>query len=361
MNKCLYCSKPCGTTTIFCAECRASLLKRQHSQGTLEQASSSALTQAPRARRIAIPTQARKVLIVLVIVGTIVLLVEGILLLTTYALQQHSAPSSSTVAAAARGIAFSRQTGATAAPGMTNTPASSPASGSPTPGTGTGAGKSWLQLSSPHLEFQYTQGRANPVGQSVTISNGDGNVFSWQVNTGSLPSWLSVTPMQGNVLASGSGQMTISVQATQLMPAMYASQLSVKATSSTSAPLQNSPQILTISLIVLAPCALQDTPAHLSFTTTLLQNPPGQTITLKTTGGCGLPVTWTATADASWVQLSSTSGGVNGSNNSIVVTTHMNSIPGTYTARIMLTAVDSHGMTVQSNPQAIALTLTVIV
>ena len=361
MNKCLYCSKPCDTSTIFCGECRASLLKRQYPSPP------PAPTQDARPRRIFIPTRARKVLIIVAIIVTILLLVDGVLF-TTYALRQHSSPPSSTKTLAATGAAFSRHTSATAAPGMTNTPISSPASGSPTPGTGTGTstntpgtGKSWLQLSSPDLGFQYTQGQANPVNQSVTIRNGDGNEFSWQVNTGSFPTWLGVTPMQGNVFASGSGEMTVSVQATQLMPGMYTSQLSIKANSSTGAPLENSPQTLTISLIVLPPCVLQTTPAHLAFTTTLLQNPPGQTITLKAMGGCGLPVTWKATVDASWVQLSSTSGSVNGPNNSIVVTTHMNSMPGTYMAHITLSAVDSQGMTVQSNPQAITVTLTVTV
>src|ERR1700680_5011307 len=33
MHQCLYCSKPCIETTIFCDECRASLLKRRHPAG----------------------------------------------------------------------------------------------------------------------------------------------------------------------------------------------------------------------------------------------------------------------------------------------------------------------------------------
>src|ERR1700730_6831340 len=317
MNKCLHCSKSCDTSTIFCRECRASSLKRQYPPP------SPAPAQAAQPRRIFISTRARKVLIIVATVATIMLLVDGVLF-TIYTLRQHRSPPSSTKSLVATGATFSPHTSATMAPGMTNTPVSSPASSSPMPGTGTstttpGTGKSWLQLSSPDLGFQYTQGQANPVSQSVTIRNGDGNEFLWQVNTGSFPTWLGLTPKQGNVFPSGSGEMTVSVQATQLMPGMYTSQLSVKANSSTGAPLENSPQTLTISLIVLPPCVLQATPAHLAFTTTLLQNPPAQTITLKAMGGCGLPVTWTATADASWVQLYSTSGSVTGPNNSIVV------------------------------------------
>src|SRR5205807_1214947 len=33
MHQCLYCNKPCIETTIFCDECRISLLKRQHPAG----------------------------------------------------------------------------------------------------------------------------------------------------------------------------------------------------------------------------------------------------------------------------------------------------------------------------------------
>jgi len=106
---------------------------------------------------------------------------------------------------------------------------------------------------------------------------------------------------------------------------------------------------------------LQVTPAHLSFTATLLQpDPPGQTITLKTTGTCGKPIAWTATADAPWIQLSSSTGSDNGSGSALTVYVHSNHIIGVYNAHITFTAIDSNGITLQSSPQTISVTLTVL-
>src|SRR5262249_14453032 len=57
-------------------------------------------------------------------------------------------------------------------------------------------------------------------------------------------------------------------------------------------PTPTSPPPVT-STAPISSCVLQVAPAHLSFTATSLQpNPPGQSITLKTTGSCGEPVTW---------------------------------------------------------------------
>ncbi len=438
MNRCLYCSKPCSETAVFCDGCRVSLLKRQPPLGKVEEASSSpsSAEQEPaiqpaqivtppvislaedaaetfeekptipisavssgsslvpisplslpcstaalalQRRRVSMSTRVRIALMVLALVGTILLLVNANLP-ATQAPQYHKVQSAGTTTSATAAALGKTNTPTSPAimptsPGTMPTssattptsPATTPASDAFTPGTGTetstttpGSGKPWLQLSSLHLAFQYTQGQANPGGQAVTISNADESAFSWQVNAGTSPSWPSVAPVQDNVSASSTGQVVVSVQPAQLTPGVYTSQLSVSATSSTGAPLQNSPQTLTVTLTVLAPCVLEATPSQLSFTALLLQqNPPGKTITLKATGGCGLPVTWTVIADASWVQFSSSSGSDNGSGSSLTVYTHTNSILGSYTAHITLTAVDSNG-TVQSSPGTITVTLTVI-
>jgi hypothetical protein len=106
---------------------------------------------------------------------------------------------------------------------------------------------------------------------------------------------------------------------------------------------------------------LQIAPAHLSFTATLFQpDPPGQSVTLKTTGTCGKPVTWSAGADASWIQLSSSTGSDNGSGSTVTVSVHSNQIIGVYNAHITFSAVDSNGITLQNSPQTISVTLTVL-
>jgi len=112
-------------------------------------------------------------------------------------------------------------------------------------------------------------------------------------------------------------------------------------------------------------CALQVTPDSLTFAATLLQpNPPGQSLTLNTSGQCSQPVTWQAsvdTASQNWLHISATSGMIGKNGSTLVV--HVNTsgmLLGTYTGQIRLTADDSMGVSLQGSPLSVAVTLTVI-
>lgn len=302
MHQCLNCSKPCGATTIFCDECRTSLLKRQQPPGA-EQAeiyeqpvvpligqgidiSGENLATPPSTRSFKSPykTRSRTLLPLFIILGAISLVTGGILLATTI-LQHHPLPLLDMASIPGTSIVLSPQSVSTTWPGKPQTSAISPVAGTPittvaTPGikTGTGTVTGITSTATP------APGAATPTPTSITAT--------------------PTTP---------------------------------------------------------ASCALQVAPTHLSFTATLLQpDPPGQSITLKTTGACGKPVTWTATADASWIQLSSSTGRDNGSGSALTVSIHSNQIVGVYNAHITITAVDSNGITLQNSPQTISLTLTVI-
>ena len=129
---------------------------------------------------------------------------------------------------------------------------------------------------------------------------------------------------------------------------------------------QGSPQTASVTLQVLRPCTLQEAPASLSFTVTLLQpNAPGQNISFKEIGNCARPVSWTASVDAgsrNWLALSATSGSDNGNGSTIVVNVNaQGKLIGRYTGQITLEATDSNGGPVRDNPQYIAVTLNVIV
>lgn len=302
MHQCLNCSKPCGATTIFCDECRTSLLKRQQPSGA-EQAkiyeqpvvphigqnvdiSREKLATPPSTRSFKSPykTRSRTLLPVFIILGAISLVTGGILLAETI-LQHHTLPLLDMASIPGTSVVLSPQIVSTTWPGKTQTSAISPVAGTPittvaTPGmkTGTGTVTGITSTTTP------APGAATPTPTSITTT--------------------PTTP---------------------------------------------------------ATCALQAAPTHLSFTATLLQpDPPGQSITLKTTGACGKPVMWTATADASWIQLSSSTGSDNGSGSALTVSIHSNQIVGVYNAHITCTAVDSNGITLQNSPQTISLTLTVI-
>jgi len=110
---------------------------------------------------------------------------------------------------------------------------------------------------------------------------------------------------------------------------------------------------------------LQVTPARLAFVATLLQpNPPAQTLVLSITGNCPQPVTWTASVDASsqgWLHLGATSGIASKNGSTLLVQVNTNSkLLGTYTGQITLVAVDHSGAPAQGSPQAIPVTLTVV-
>jgi hypothetical protein len=280
MNQCLHCNKPCIEAAIFCDECRTSLLERQHFPGlveldraiqpkwTIEQpVIPPASTISSRSTRKTLPTRARTILLVFIMMGAISLVACGILL-AAYAFRYHNV---------SLGNALSQHATTNAGQGKTYRPVVSPVSGTPTPGSITATGTGATNMTTP--------GVGTP------------------------------TP--------------------------------------TSTP--------TATQTALVPCVLQSAPTHLSFTATLLHpNPPGQMITLQTTGNCGKSVAWKATADFSWVLFSSSTGSDNGSGSSVTVKVHSNSLGGgTYTAHITFSAVDSNGITMQSSPQTITVTLTV--
>jgi hypothetical protein len=305
MNRCLYCDRPRIGAAIFCDECRASLLKRQHppdlmelehatrSTWTIEQPITPLTdndieaikekTVAPvssisvRSTRKSLSTRARTILVVFIMVAAISLVAGGILLAAN-TFHDHTISLMDTAAITGRDIMLSPHANTTTGHRGIQTSVATPGAGTPTLITGTGTGTS-------------TPGAGVPT----------------PVNT-------STTPASTPTVAS-------------------------------TAP---------------SSCVLQAAPTHLSFTATSLQpNPPGQSIILNTTGSCGEPVTWNATADASWIQFSSSTGSDNGSGTSVTVYAHSNGLFGFYTAHITFTAVDSNGVTAQSSPQTITVTLTV--
>lgn len=210
------------------------------------------------------------------------------------------------------------------------------------------------------MSFSSTQGQPDPASQNVALTNTGGSVLQWQASIpSSAQSWLAMSSQAGTVASGQTVQVALSVHTAQLATGTYNTQVTVNATNSAGIPVQNSPQLLNVTLTLSAPCTLQVTPSSLTFTATLLQpDPPGQNITLSETGNCLRPISWQASADHAWVVLSNTSGSNGGT---ITVHIHASSmLPGTYTASITLSAVDKNGSAdVGSSPQTVPVTLTV--
>lgn len=250
----------------------------------------------------------------------------------------------------------------------TSSSSTTPSSGTATGGVGVTAtatatsssSQPVLALLPSQVSFSSTQGQTDPASQNVAITNTGGSAIQWQASIPtSAQSWLTMSSQAGTVAAGQTVQVALSVHTAQLATGTYNTQVTMNATNSAGIPVQNSPQLLNVTLTVSAPCTLQVTPGSLAFTATLLQpNPPGQTITLSETGNCVRPVSWQASTDHSWVALSSTNGSNGGT-----ITVHISSsgmLLGTYTANITLSAVDKNGAGVQNSPQTVSVTLTVL-
>src|SRR5579859_7142849 len=132
VHQCLNCSKPCVETTIFCDECRASLLKRQQPPGVKQ------------VEHVARPAKIFKRLHVFIVLGVLTF-ITGSILLAANITQHHTSSLMDMAAIAGTGVVLSPQIGSKTWPGETQTPARSPVAGTPiststggTPGMGTG-------------------------------------------------------------------------------------------------------------------------------------------------------------------------------------------------------------------------------
>ncbi len=98
-----------------------------------------------------------------------------------------------------------------------------------------------LTVSPANFTFSVTEG-SSPASQSLGIINSGGGTLNWTaVADGSVPAWLTVSPVNG----TGNGAVTVLVDSTSLPPGVYSKSITVTATGAT-----NSPQTVTVNLTV---------------------------------------------------------------------------------------------------------------
>jgi len=322
-----------------------------------------------------VPRRIRIALIVFGIVAALALILDSVLIFIDVTRHPSGTIASDTASTSILTPSVKQTIGVTSTATTGRQPAGSgsPIPGVPTfspsntPGSGTPIPSSPVQSVSP-LSFQFTatQDQSNPPGQQIIIGNTGNSAFYWQANiNSSSSSWLSITPANGNVVAGHSIAAQVNVNTVGLIPGSYNGQITFTATDASGMQVQDSPQTAVVTLNVLQPCTLQEAPASLSFTASLLQpHPPGQNIAFQEMGNCALPVTWTASVNAgsrSWLTLSTSSGSGNGSGSTIVVNVNaQGKLLGRYTGQITLKATDSNGVPVQGSPKYITVTLNVI-
>ncbi len=193
-----------------------------------------------------------------------------------------------------------------------------------------------ISLSATQLSFSYTVGGALPAVQTVAVSNAGGGTLSSLTATTNV-SWLT--------LSSATGSLTISANPTGLAPGPHTGTVSVSAPGAT-----NSPQSISVSLMVNAapnPPAISLSKVQLGFSYTVgAALPVSQSVTVANSGGGSL--NWAASANASWISVTSTS-------NTLTVSANpANLTPGAYSGSIAVTAIGA-----ANSPQTISVALTV--
>jgi hypothetical protein len=220
-----------------------------------------------------------------------------------------------------------------------------------------------LSLSPAELTFNVTQGQA--ATQQVTLANAGGGTFNWQVGTsGALPPWLTISPAQGSLQAGQVADLALATKAGGLAIGTYRAQVTISAVDAAGHSVAGSPQVLPITLNVLQPCVLQVSPTHLSFSASLLQGVPDQSISLKATGNCSQPVSWQTSIDAGsqgWLSLSPGAGNEDGTGSTIAVHVDVSGkLLGNYTGRIAFSAQDATGASVTASPSIVSVSLSVL-
>ncbi len=193
------------------------------------------------------------------------------------------------------------------------------------------------------LSFMATQGGTNPSSQTVSITNTGTGTLSWSVTDNAT--WLSLSPTSG----TGNGSVTASVNLTGLAAGTYNAVITIAGTGAT-----NTPQTVPVTLTVSAAPTIRLTPSSLSFTATQgAANPAAQTVNVTNPGGGTL--TWTASDNASWLTLSTTSGTTTTETDPITVSINTAGLSaGTYNATITVSANSA-----TNTPQVVPVTLTI--
>jgi len=216
------------------------------------------------------------------------------------------------------------------------------------------------------LNFSYTQGQPNPTGQVVTITNNGRSSLTWRTNvTCQLSCWLGSAPSGGTIPAGQTGQVTISVNTSQLTPGTYVGQVTLNGIDSKGALAPGSPQTITINLVVQPPCTISP-PSSSSLSFSTVQGGPSpapQTIAFTGTGSCVWPVTWhiSVTPAVGWLKLAPVAGTINGTGQSGSIGVTIASLPvGTNTTTVTISASDNSGAVVQGSPETFSVTLRVL-
>ncbi len=160
-----------------------------------------------------------------------------------------------------------------------------------------------MSVSSSALAYTNIVGQPIPASQSVVVTNSAGGILNWQASTATSVggNWLSVTPTSGSLTGHQSSVFSVSVAALNT-PGTYNGTVTLTGTDGAGHAVPGSPQVIPVSFVVQAACAVTTGPAALTFTSVVGQIAvTPQTLTIAASGACTQGVTWTATSASTWL------------------------------------------------------------
>ncbi|GLV58190.1 hypothetical protein KDH_50240 [Dictyobacter sp. S3.2.2.5] len=210
-----------------------------------------------------------------------------------------------------------------------------------------------LHLSANDLDFAAGDQATNTLKKISLWNSGAGQV-TWQATT--TQPWLMLSPQGGTLSANVSPtDVMVAVNRADLQPGDYTAQVLF---SSSAGDSKLPVKMQVVPLQADHDPVLQLSPALLSFTgTDGGANPDPQVITVSNPGG--LPLNWTASSDAPWLNISASSTQVapSGSSTATVKVDTSSLLPGTHSARITFTGTGS--TSVLHTPQSVYVSVTI--
>lgn len=205
-----------------------------------------------------------------------------------------------------------------------------------------------IALNSAGFSFSIQQGNSPPPPQIMTVSTHGGGTLNWNATTSAA--WLTLTPASG----TGNGTVTITPIPGSLSVGTHTGNITLHAPGARPVSI---PVIFTVTPPPVPP-AIGVSATSFSFTAQQSgSNPAIQLLSIRNSGGGTL--NWTASDNAAWLTLSSTTGTGNGT---VTITPVLGSLGvGTHTGNITLSAPGAQPVlipitfTVTPPPTSIAL------
>jgi uncharacterized protein (TIGR03437 family) len=213
-----------------------------------------------------------------------------------------------------------------------------------------------IQASASALTFLYQVGQTGPTAQVLAMTSSTGQTLSYTLaaSTAGGGSWLAVSPGNG----ATPGNVSVSVL-TSLAPGTYTGTVTITATNPSGDPVPNSPLAIPITYYVSDNPLLMASPTSLSFSAAPGGQATAKQVTLTSTGAAlNYTIASQTITGGPWLAIASQPGSTPGS----FVVSALAAIlsPGTYTAKIEVTATNPAGPAVADSPVVIPVTLQVI-